>query len=250
MTPKFWTFVLKVFALFVLVWMLLASLIASLSLIDQSVLLDHKMIVEGIQYHEKKELQRFFHEDGVKLFNLSHMRAIGDRTYTANQKIVDGEVTDETIETTLAEDEVADFEKDWEDNWHPTMASTPYTDNTQIHQSRLLDQKIFIEGVQYHQTVLKKFLREEDGVKMWTVSTMKSIGGQTYTVNLKIRHLGHNENILNDLTTETTLAEDEVADFMSYWYANWHPDTWHPIFDEQSSVMRINYSFRYQNFFE
>ena len=121
MTPKFWTFVLKVFALFVLVWMLLASLIASLSLIDRSVLLDHKMIVEGIQYHEKKELQRFFDEDGVEISNLSHMRSIGDQTYTANQKIVDGEVKDETIETTLAEDEVAAFKKDWEDNWHPMI---------------------------------------------------------------------------------------------------------------------------------
>ena len=121
MTPSFRTFVLKVFALFVLVWMLSASLITSLSLIDQSALLDNKMIVEGIQYHEKKELQRFFHEDGVKLFNLSHMRSIGDRTYTANQKIVDGEVKDETIETTLAEDEVAAFKKDWEDNWHPMI---------------------------------------------------------------------------------------------------------------------------------
>ena len=88
--------------------------------IHRSVLLDHKMIIEGIQYHEKKELLRSFNEeDGVEMSTLSHMRSIGDQTYTANQKIVDGEVKDETIETTLAEDQVADFKKDWEDNWHP-----------------------------------------------------------------------------------------------------------------------------------
>ena len=52
---------------------------------------------------------------------LSHMRSIGDRIYTANQKIVDGEVKDVTIETTLAEDEVAAFKKDWEDNWNPMI---------------------------------------------------------------------------------------------------------------------------------
>ena len=52
---------------------------------------------------------------------LSHMRSIGDRTITAYQKIIDGEVKGETtFETTLAEqDQVADFKKDWEDNWHP-----------------------------------------------------------------------------------------------------------------------------------
>jgi hypothetical protein len=89
--------------------------------IHRSVLLDHKMVIEGIQYHEKKELQRVFNEDGVEISNLSHMRSIGVRSYTANQKIVDEGVKNETIETTLAEDEVADFKKDWEDNWHPTI---------------------------------------------------------------------------------------------------------------------------------
>ena len=89
--------------------------------IHRSVLLDHKIVIEGITYHEKKEMQRIFNEDGVEMSNLSHMRSIGVRTYMANQKFVDGEVTDETIETTLAEDEVAAFKKDWEDNWHPMI---------------------------------------------------------------------------------------------------------------------------------
>jgi hypothetical protein len=40
----------------------------------------------------------------MNMFNFSHMRSIGDRTYTANQKIVDGEV----------KDELANFKKEWE----------------------------------------------------------------------------------------------------------------------------------------
>ena len=98
--------------------------------IHRSVLMDHKMVIEGILYHEKKELQRFFNEEhGVhSIFctlmeksTLSHMRSmtIGDRTYTVNLKIVDGKVKDKTIETTLSKDQVADFKKDWKNNWHP-----------------------------------------------------------------------------------------------------------------------------------
>ena len=64
--------------------------------IHRSVLLDHKMTIEGNLYHEKKELQRVFTEDGVEMSNLSHMRSIGDRTYTANQKLFSGEVKDKT----------------------------------------------------------------------------------------------------------------------------------------------------------
>ena len=91
--------------------------------VSRSVLLDHKMTIEGIQYHEKKELEKFVNEaDGVEMCTLSHSRSIGDRTYTANQKFVDGEVKDETFETTLAEDEVAAFKKNWEDNWNPMIS--------------------------------------------------------------------------------------------------------------------------------
>ena len=60
-------------------------------------------------------------EDGVEICNLSHMRSIGDQTYKANQKLVDGEVKDETTETTMAENEVTDFKKEWEGNWHPMI---------------------------------------------------------------------------------------------------------------------------------
>ena len=77
----------------------------------RSNLLDHKMIIEGVQYHEKKEL-KFFSEYGT----FSHTRSIGDRTYMANLKFFDGEVNDWKIEY-----ENAEFKKDWEDNWHPMI---------------------------------------------------------------------------------------------------------------------------------
>ena len=62
----------------------------------RSNLQDHKMIIEGVQYHEKKEYGTF-----------SHTRSIGDRTYMANLKFFDGEVNDWKIEY-----EDAEFKKD------------------------------------------------------------------------------------------------------------------------------------------
>ena len=91
--------------------------------IHRSVLLDHKIIIEGVQYHEKKELERVFKEDGVEMSILSHMRSIGDRTYTANQNIVDGVVQEETIDTNLADEEVAEFKKNWVQQMAMAMAA-------------------------------------------------------------------------------------------------------------------------------
>lgn len=87
--------------------------------INRSVLLDRKMIIKGVQYHEKKTIERVLKEDGVEMSISSHLRSIGDRVYIANQNFVNGKVQDETIETNLAVDEVADFLKDWGKNWHP-----------------------------------------------------------------------------------------------------------------------------------
>ena len=87
--------------------------------INRSVLLDRKMVIKGVQYHEKKTIERVLKEDGVEMSISSHLRSIGDQTYTTNQNFVNGKVQDEKIETNLAMDEVADFLKEWEKNWHP-----------------------------------------------------------------------------------------------------------------------------------
>ena len=81
----------------------------------------------GVQYDEKLNLQMFFNKDGAwEKSTLSHMRSIGDRkiSYTANQKIVDGELSQwiiQKFETNLDGDELARFKMDWEVNWHPQI---------------------------------------------------------------------------------------------------------------------------------
>lgn len=81
---------------------------------DRVTKLDLKMIKDGIVYREKCGWFGVFKADGVELSILSrtwfHMRSIGDRTYTENLKLVEG-VRQETIDTNLAPDEVAEFKR-------------------------------------------------------------------------------------------------------------------------------------------
>ena len=96
----------------------MASTTENNQIYGRSVLLDHKIIIDGVQYHEKMELELVLERNSSQFpgKTLSHLRSIGDQTYTINYIIVDGEVNDETIETTLAEDEIANFKKDWNEN--------------------------------------------------------------------------------------------------------------------------------------
>ena len=64
-----------------------------------------------------KVFVKVFNKNRVEITILSHLRSIDDRTYTTSQIILDGEVQDEKlIETNMSAEEVADFEKEWEEN--------------------------------------------------------------------------------------------------------------------------------------
>ena len=83
----------------------------------RSVLLDHKLEVDGIIFHEHKELETTINEEGNKESVLSHTRAIGDRVYKAQQRVIDGEVREETCETQMAPEEIEDFMNEWDEKW-------------------------------------------------------------------------------------------------------------------------------------
>ena len=93
---------------------------------------------DGVQYDEKLDLQKIFNKDGAwEKSTLSHMRSIGDRkiSYSANKKIVDGEVSEwkiQKFETTLDGDELAGFKMDWEDNWDPKIGEQYTVENDAI----------------------------------------------------------------------------------------------------------------------
>ena len=89
----------------------------------RSVLLDHKLEVDGIIFHEHKELETTINEEGNKESILSHTRAIGDRFYKLQQRVIDGEpeVREETCETQMAPEEIEDFKNEWDEKWQPSI---------------------------------------------------------------------------------------------------------------------------------
>ena len=88
----------------------------------RSVLLDHKLVIDGVTFHEHKELETIINEDGIHESSVSHTRAIGNRNYMAKQRIIDGVVEDETSETQMSPEEIDYFKKEWEEKWHPSIA--------------------------------------------------------------------------------------------------------------------------------
>ena len=89
----------------------------------RSVLLDHQMIVDEVLMREKKDLTKTINDEtGVEESHLSHMRVIGDRSYTAKQSITDdGEEKEEMIETDMDECELENFKNEWEEKWNPSI---------------------------------------------------------------------------------------------------------------------------------
>ena len=81
--------------------------------------LEHKLTeIDGVVFHESKELNKVIKE-GVEEIHLSHMKAIGNRTYVTKKCIINGVVIgEEIIETPMSVEEIRDFEMEWEAKWH------------------------------------------------------------------------------------------------------------------------------------
>ena len=93
--------------------------------IHKSVLLDHQMIIDGVVFRERKDLEKVTNDEGVEESHLSHMRSIGDQEYTAKQRMVNGAIDgEETIETTMAPEELDDFKMEWDTKWNPSITES------------------------------------------------------------------------------------------------------------------------------
>ena len=91
------------------------------------VLSDLKIVIEGVEYHEKKEVERIFKEEnGVETWILqiaSHSRKIGDKWWTGTlhltqQMIDDGVIKQNPDTSNMTEEELLRFNKDWIENFH------------------------------------------------------------------------------------------------------------------------------------
>lgn len=72
--------------------------------------------IGGVSFHEKKDLEIFFNQDGSNdgiLYVFTTLRAIGTRSYTVNQGIIDSEPVFAEIETTMNSDEMSNFRIEW-----------------------------------------------------------------------------------------------------------------------------------------
>ena len=83
------------------------------------------MIIDGVVFRERKDLEKVTNDEGVEESHLSHMRSIGDRKYIAKQRMVNGAIDgEETIETTMAPEELDDFKMEWDTKWNPSITES------------------------------------------------------------------------------------------------------------------------------
>ena len=88
----------------------------------RSVLLDHQMIVDGVLMQEKKYLTRTLNDEtGLEESHLSHMRVIGERSYSLKQSIIDEDEKEVLIETVMNNDKLEKFKNEWEEKWIPSI---------------------------------------------------------------------------------------------------------------------------------
>ena len=78
------------------------------------------MIIGGVTFHEQKDLEIIFNNDGNIngiLYVFTTVRAIGDRKYTVNQGFIDSQPVFTVLETTMNTEEMSNFKIEWLAKW-------------------------------------------------------------------------------------------------------------------------------------
>ena len=81
--------------------------------------------IGGVSFHEQKDLEIFFNQDGSNdgiLYVFTTLRAIGTHSYTVNQEIIDSEPVFAEIETTMNPDEMSNFNIEWLQKYNSTSS--------------------------------------------------------------------------------------------------------------------------------
>ena len=81
--------------------------------------------IGGVSFHEQKDLEIFFNQDGSNdgiLYVFTTLRAIGTHSYTVNQGIIDSEPVLAEIETTMNPDEMSNFNIEWLQKYNSTSS--------------------------------------------------------------------------------------------------------------------------------
>jgi len=87
------------------------------------ILMEHELVVDGVTLRETKEMSTVHESSGSSdKVILVHTRMIGDRAYQIRETKEGGKVVDATINTTMSEQEVETFEKEWQEKWQPAIS--------------------------------------------------------------------------------------------------------------------------------
>ena len=82
---------------------------------------EKKLVIDGILFHEHIEVKSTIN-GGKKETVLSHTRAIGDRVYKTQQRVIDGEVRETTCQMgQMGPEEFEDFKDEWFEKWQPSI---------------------------------------------------------------------------------------------------------------------------------
>ena len=89
--------------------------------------IQQEMIIGGVTFHEQKDLEIIFNNDGNNigiLYMFTTVRAIGDRKYTVNQGFLDSQPVVTVIQTTMNTEEMSNFKTEWLEKWIPSSNET------------------------------------------------------------------------------------------------------------------------------
>jgi len=93
---------------------------------NKVILMEHELAIDGVTLKETKEMftEHSSNTGDKDQVTLVHTRMIGNRAYQVRETKEDDRVVDTVVNTTMSEEEVETFEKEWKEKWQPAISDT------------------------------------------------------------------------------------------------------------------------------
>lgn len=81
---------------------------------------DHKLKVNGVDYLHQFQIMTTVDREGTEFKRTIDLKQIGEDSVKTSCLTVDGKEYEDSQDTTMSSEKLAEFKKTWEKNWKPT----------------------------------------------------------------------------------------------------------------------------------
>jgi len=207
------------------------------------VIQEHEIEVDGKKLKETKEMRTFTVEGADEPYQTTqiHTHWINDSYYKVQEVMEGQDVKDHEVVTSVADEDMGDFQKEWDEKWNPSVDEDMLAKAQQEHQEQNTDNKIEVvqddKAEVLNNVVIQEHELDVDGKKLKETKETRTFTLEgadepyqttqilTHWINdsyYKVQEVMGGQGVKGHEVV-TSVADENMEAFHNEWDEKWNP---------------------------